>query len=79
MESMVQEVRERMGRMASTVTNLMAEKQVWKNAYDELHKKLALNEKKTMDCEEKVDNLNMKQENWKKEQQEEKADFRKTN
>ena len=77
LESVVKELKERMDTMESMMTKLNAEKQVWKDAYDDLHKKLTLNEKTTMDCEEKVDELDVKQETSKKEQQEDKADFRK--
>ncbi len=40
-------------------------------------KKITLYEEKTMEYEGKVEELNIKRENWKKEQEEEKINFRK--
>ena len=76
-ESEVESMRERLARLESEMTKLATERDVWKNAYDELSAKLTLNEKKTNDCEVKVEELNVKQETWKKEQEEEKIDFKK--
>ncbi len=71
------EMKERFDRMEKMVETLIIEKGVWKGAYDNLHKKLTVYEKKGMEYEGKVEELNVKQENRKKEQEEEKIDFRK--
>lgn len=76
-ESEVESIKERMAIMESEMLKLVTERDVWKNAYDELAAKMTLNEKKTNDCEEKVKELNVIQEIWKKEKEEEKIDFRK--
>ena len=76
-ESEVASMKERMARMESEMTKLATERDVWKSAYDDLSAKIILNEKKTNDCEVKVEELKVEQKIWKKEQEEEKTDFRK--
>ena len=46
LEQMVQEMRERMGEMEKAISTLTADVSAWQSAYDTLHKKLVLNEKK---------------------------------
>lgn len=46
--------------------------------YNDLHQKLAVYEKKMMQYKEKVDELNIRNKIWKKEQKEQKVNFRKT-
>ncbi len=70
-------MKDRFDKMEKMVETLITEKGVWKSAYDDLHKKLTLFEKKSMEYEGKVEELSVKQGNWRKEQEEEKIDFRK--
>ncbi len=52
------------------------EKEVWKNAYNDLHKQMAINEKKAEDAEVKVKELKKTHKVW-KEQEKENMSFRK--
>ncbi len=74
----MKETKDRFEKMEKMVETLIIEKGVWKGAYDDLHKKLTVYEKKAMEYEGKVEELNVKQKKWKKEQEEERIDFRKT-
>ncbi len=77
LETEMKEMKDRFDKMEKMVETLITKKGVWKSAYDGLHKKLTLYEEKAMEYKGKVEELNVKQENWKKEQEEEKIDFRK--
>ena len=77
LESSMKEMQTRMEKLEKTVAMLTTEKGVWKNAYDDLHAKFAVYEKKSTEYEGKVKELNVKQEAWKKEQENKNIDFRK--
>ena len=50
MEREIAIMKERVGVLEKTVATLITEKDVWKNAYDDIHKKIILNEVKMEEC-----------------------------
>ncbi len=59
-------MKDRFDKMEKMVETLITEKGVWRGAYDDLHKKQTLYEKKAMEYEGKVEELNIKQETGRK-------------
>ena len=55
------------GKIEKIEKALKTEKQMWKSADDDLHKKLISYLQKMEECEGKVEKFNVKQKIWKKE------------
>ena len=77
MEKEIVMMKERVGVLEKTVVTLITEKDVWKNAYDDIQKKIILNEGKMEESVKKVNELDEKQKVWKKEQEEDCVNFKK--
>ena len=76
-ESEMENMKVEMEKMKGVIAQLVTDKDGWKSAYNELFTKVTQTEKKTSNCEVEVQKINNMQEDWRKEQEEEKCDFRK--
>lgn len=76
MEREMKEMKERVGVLESEVNVLRTEKDVWKNAYNDLHSQIILSEKKAKDTEVEVKEIKETQKVWKEEQEKENISFK---
>ncbi len=76
LEREVKEMKRRMDELEGQVVQLKAEKNVWRNAYNELHIQVTLNEKKADETEVKEKELKENHKVWEERQEKDNICFR---